>query len=70
MEDKIFRQDAKSMVDAAFDSRLFRDEVTRDDMNKFEDLICFLLQSRFESYKKIEALMPHVKSLKSTNKSN
>ena len=32
-------------------NKLFKDELTRDDFNAFEDLIRFLLQSRFETYK-------------------
>jgi hypothetical protein len=57
MEELIFKQDAKQIVDMAFDKKLFKDEITRDDMNGFEDLISFLLSSRFESYKKCEELL-------------
>lgn len=64
MEDKIFKADAKSIVDMAFNTKLFKDDVTRDDMNGFEELIRFLLQSRFESYKKITDLMIGVDSSK------
>lgn len=63
MEDKIFRQDAKQIVDLSFNNKLFKDEITRDDMNRFEDLLCHLLQSRWESYIKCEELM---KSLQKT----
>ena len=57
MEDKIFKADAKQIVDMAFNNKIFKDEVTRDDMNAFEDLITFLLQSRYESYLRVQALM-------------
>ena len=57
MEDKIFKADAKQLVDIAFNNKLFKDELTRDDFNAFEDLIQFLLQGRFESYQRVEKLM-------------
>lgn len=56
MEDKIFKADAKQIVDLCFDTKFFDDRITRDHMNEFENLITYLLQSRFESYKKSSAL--------------
>ena len=50
MENKIFEQDAKQMVDMMFDANLFHDNVTRDNMNTFEELIRSLLESKFDSY--------------------
>ena len=38
-EDKSFRNDAKGIVDAIHDNKIFQDHITRDDMNAFEDLI-------------------------------
>lgn len=64
MDDKIFKVDAKQIVDMAFDNRLFKDEVTRDDMNAFQDLIQFLMQSRFESYVRTEKLMRSIEDRK------
>lgn len=64
MEEKIFKADAKQMVDMAFDNKLFKDEITRDDMNGFEDLIQFLLQNRFESYQRVEKLMAKIEGRK------
>ena len=46
-----------------FDKRLFVDSLTRDDMNKFEDLMEFLLNSKFESHLRCEQLL---KSLEKT----
>ncbi len=37
LEEKAFRADAKSIVDLAFDGKLFKDHLTRDDFNQFED---------------------------------
>lgn len=64
MENKIFKQDAKQIVDMAFDKKIFKDELTRDDFNAFEDLILFLLESRFESYKRVEKLMQSIETNK------
>ena len=66
MEDKTFKNDAKQIVDMCFDNRLFKETITRDDMNGFEELITFLLQSRFESYKRITSLMEKVITLSET----
>ena len=64
MDEKIFKQDAKQIVDLAFDNKLFKEEITRDDMNSFEQLINFLLSSRFESYKRTEKLFESLKKSK------
>ena len=64
MEDKIFKQDAKQIVDLAFNKKLFKNEITRDDMNAFEELINFLLSSRYESYKRAEKLLESLSKVK------
>jgi len=64
MDEKIFKQDAKQIVDLVFDKKLFKDEITRDDMNAFEELIDFLLSSRYESYKRAEKLLENLKKTK------
>lgn len=65
MNGKIFKHDAKTIVDLAFESKLFKDSVTRDHMNTFEGLIEYMLSSRFESYKKLEKLSESIKALES-----
>jgi len=60
MNENHFKQDAKSIVDLAFDTKLFKDDVTRDEMTTFEDLISFLLQSKFESYNKAKDLFDRI----------
>jgi len=60
MDTKIFQADAKTIVDMAFDNKLFKDHLTRDDFDSFEELLCFMLQSRFESYQKVEKLLNKV----------
>ncbi len=60
MEDKIFKSDAKQIVDLAFDNKVLAKDLTRDNLNDFEELIEFLLRSRFESYKKAEKLFESI----------
>lgn len=62
MDEKMFKNDAKQIVDIMFDTKLLKEDVTRDGMNAFEDLIQFLLQSKLDSYQKIDNF------LKSSNK--
>ena len=64
MDENIFKQDVKQIVDLEFDKKLFKDEITRDDMNAFEELIDFLLSSRYESYKRAEKLLESSKKTK------
>jgi hypothetical protein len=53
---KRFRSEAKSMVDVMFNSKLFKDDLTRDEMNSIEDFIQFSMESGFDSHLKIEKL--------------
>jgi len=62
MVDTMFKSDAKQITDLAFDNKLFREDLTRDDFNAFEDLITFLLQSRFESYQKLTAITDRIEN--------
>ena len=62
--EKLFTNDAKTMVDTMYDNRLFKDDVTRDDMNAFEDLIDFLLSSRYTGYKRMQDLMERIEENK------
>jgi hypothetical protein len=62
MDKEIFKRDAKTIVDLSFNNKLFKDEVTRDDMDKFEDLLSYLLQSKYESYKRAEELLKKLKN--------
>lgn len=61
MEKKIFQNDAKQMVDMMFETKLLREDITRDLMSTFEDLIQFLLESRYDSYVKIEKVLKSIK---------
>lgn len=65
MDKKIFKQDAKTIVDLAFDSKLFKDSVTRDHMNVYEDFVEQMLSSRFESYIRAERILEDLKRIES-----
>ena len=64
MTEKVFKQDAKSIVDCAFDKKLFHDDVTRDHMNTFEELIAFLLKSKYDGYVRGNEFIETLKDIK------
>jgi len=39
-----YQNRAKEIIDCMFDGKIFRDNITRDDMNGFEDLLAFQFQ--------------------------
>ena len=57
-----FKNDSKSIVDMLFDAKLFKDNITRDQMNGVEDLIKYMMESRVSSYFKAHRLYEKVKS--------
>lgn len=57
---KKFAADAKLIVDSIFDNRLFKDNITRDDMNGYEDLIQFMLESKFNMAWKAKELFERI----------
>lgn len=62
--EKHFSHDAKQIVDTMFDTKMLKQDITRDEMNVFEELIEFTLQSRFDSYVKAHALFEKLKDIK------
>lgn len=62
MNEEIFKNEAKTIVDLFFNNKLFKDEITRDDMNKTEEYIEFCLTSRFEMHIKCDKLMKSIES--------
>lgn len=64
MNERVFKGDAKSATDTLFDTKIFREDITRDQMNAFEDLIALLLQQRYEGYLKAEELRKSIQKLK------
>ena len=64
MEERIFKNDAKQIVDLVFDAKLFRDDLTRDNLNSIEEMIQFMMQSRFESYQRALNLLKSIEANK------
>ncbi len=64
MEDKYFKTDAKAIVDMLFDTKVFKEDLTRDNLNHLEEFVGYLLQSKFDSYVKVTKLMESVNKLK------
>lgn len=63
MENKqIFKQDAKSIVDTLFETKIFRDDLTRDELNSVEELISYCMSSRFDSFSRAEKLYQQINS--------
>lgn len=55
-KDKIepyYQARAKEIIDSMFNCKIFADRITRDDMNGFEDLIAFLMQSNAQTQYKL-----------------
>lgn len=61
-----FKQDAKIIVDLCFNTKLFRKDITRDDINAFEEFIEDVMKMRFDSHLRTQELMD---SLDKPNKS-
>lgn len=62
METKnIFKQDAKTLVDTLFETKLFRDDLTRDELNTIEEMIDYSMSSRFDSVLRAEKLFQQIK---------
>lgn len=59
-----YQQEAKRIIDAMFDSKVFNDSMTRDDMQGFEDLIAYYFQSHVDSARKGIEFAHRVKHLK------
>ena len=46
-----------------FDTKIVKDHITRDDMNIMEEHCAYLMQSRFDGYKKMTSLMEKINKL-------
>lgn len=64
MADKqeIFRNDSKQIVDMLYEGGLFAKKIKRSDMDVLENYICDMMDSRFESYKKMEKLLEDIEN--------
>jgi hypothetical protein len=63
-ENKLFKADAKQIVDMLFDAKLFKESITRDHMNTLEELVKSIMQSRFDSHIKMKELSKKINNLK------
>jgi len=59
-EDNVFKRDAKDIVDTLHEMKLFRDDLSRDDMQALEDWIFMTMNTRFSTEKKINKLMSKI----------
>ena len=51
-EDKIIKQDAKSIIDLLYDTKVFKSDLTRDNLNAIEEFVAVTLETRINSYVK------------------
>jgi hypothetical protein len=61
MTEQYFKSDAKQMVDMLFDTKIFIPTLTRDELNGIEELIQYILQSKFDSHIRVEKLFSKIK---------
>lgn len=64
VEKSNFKQDAKQIVDIMFEQKLFRDDLTRDDMNELEGLIKYMMDSRLNSILRLRELKQKIETRK------
>lgn len=65
--EKHFSADAKTIVDTLFDNKVFRPDLTRDDMTAVEQLIEYMMSSRMSSLIKIKGIMERVEKRANDN---
>lgn len=63
-KEQLFQQDAKNIVDMCFESKLFKDDVTRDQMTAFESYIQYIFQTRYDSHIKLLSLTERMNKAK------
>lgn len=66
-ENEIFQQDAKSIVNMLFEGKIFRDGITRDDMNFIQNYIEQSLESRFQLYLSGQKFLKTIETFKMNN---
>lgn len=44
---------AKEFIDGLFDAKIFKEDITRNDMQGFEDLLAFVFQASYDSSRKM-----------------
>ena len=61
--DPYYQVEAKRIIDSMFESKVFSEKMTRDDMQGFEDLIAFYFESHAKTTKKSLEFILSVKHL-------
>ena len=49
----MIKQDAKSVVDSLFETKAFKEDLTRDQLNSIEEFVGYLLETRVASQVKV-----------------
>lgn len=57
----ISKNEAKSIVDMLFDNGIFRDDLTRDDLNNIETYLDYSLNTRMKSHIKMKEIFKKFK---------
>lgn len=59
---KIFKQDAKSITNTLFETKIFRDDLNRDELNLIEELIDYCMSFRFDTTLRAEKLFKQIEN--------
>lgn len=51
--EKYYQNQAKGIIDLMFDTKIFKESVTRDDMNGYEDLLAYMFQAQAKTARKM-----------------
>lgn len=58
-----FKTSAKSIIDALFDAKSFREDITRNQMQALEDYIAWSMGSAWDNAKRCEAIIKRMEPL-------
>jgi len=61
--DPYYQGEAKKIIDSMFDTKVFNEKITRNDMQGFENLIAFYFESHAKTTKKSLEFILSVKHL-------
>ena len=55
-----FKTDAKSIVDMLFDTKCFREDITRDSLDGVEEFISYAMESKFDMRQRAKELFDKI----------
>jgi len=64
MENPFFKQEAKMIVDMLFETKCFKEDITRDHMNETEAFISEMMDTRYRTHLKLKNLTEKINSQK------